>query len=115
MQKLKERNTCTPTVIPHDCSNCGLSLNSPFEVRDSVASLKTSFNSSDAALTAREQAGQNLRVSVVNVLNKRGVPLMPCKPQKAKDLKLLETFKTLLTEKRRFFPNSKDGDSAPRR
>jgi len=86
MQKLKERNTYTPTVIPQDCSNCGLSLNSPFEVRDSVASLKTSFNSSDAALTAREQAGQNLRVSVVNVLNKRGVPLMPCKPQKARRL-----------------------------
>ena len=35
MQKLKEKNTYTPTVIPQDCSNCGLSLNSP-EGRGSV-------------------------------------------------------------------------------
>ncbi|MBU4482981.1 MAG: hypothetical protein L6305_04925, partial [Actinomycetia bacterium] len=34
---------------------------------------------------------------------------------KVKDLKLLETFKTLLTEKRRFLPDPKDGVFAPRR
>ena len=34
---------------------------------------------------------------------------------KAKDLKLLENFKTLLTEKRRFLPDLKDGVSKPRR
>ena len=44
MQKLRERRlTHTPTVIPHDRSNCGLSLNSS-EGRDSVAGLKTSLD-----------------------------------------------------------------------
>jgi len=86
MQKLRERRlTNTPTVIPHDRSNCGLSLNSP-EGRDNATGLKTSVNSPDAALTARGYAGQNLRVSVVYVLNKRGKPLMPCSPGKAKVL-----------------------------
>jgi hypothetical protein len=51
-----------------------------------VTGLKTSFNSPDAALTARGHAGQNLRVSVVYVLDKRGKPLMPCSPGKAKVL-----------------------------
>ncbi|MBA7528518.1 hypothetical protein ES705_20705 [subsurface metagenome] len=86
MQKLrKSRITNTPTVITHDRSNCGLSLNSP-EGRGSVAGIKTSLNSPDASLTARGHAGQNLRVSVVYVLNKRGKPLMPCSPGKAKVL-----------------------------
>ena len=106
MQKLRERRiTNTPTVITHDRSNCGLSLNSP-EGRDSVAGLKTSLNSPDASLTAspvrknssnpaRGHAGQNPRVSVVYphtktfavgayVLNRRGKPLMPCSPRKAR-------------------------------
>jgi len=91
MQKLKERNTYTPTVIPHDCSNCGLPLNSP-EGRDSVAGLKTSFNSSDAALTGFRSSGTELESIcrknsfVVYVLNQRGEPLMPCSPRKAKML-----------------------------
>ncbi len=107
MQKLRERRiTNTPTVITHDRSNCGLSLNSP-EGRDSVAGLKTSLNSPDASLTAspallqkggtRGHAGQNPRVSVVYphtksfgvgvyVLSKKGKPLMPCSPRKARVL-----------------------------
>ena len=86
MQKLRERRiTNTPTVITHDRSNCGLSLNSP-EGRGSVADLKTSLNSSDASLTAKGHAGQNPRVSVVYVLNKRGRPLLPCSPRKARVL-----------------------------
>ena len=91
MQKLKERNTYTPTVIPQDCSNCGLSLNSP-EGRDSVAGLKTSFNSSDAALTGFRSSGTELESIcrknsfVVYVLNQRGEPLMPCSLRKAKML-----------------------------
>ena len=86
MQKLRERRlTNTPTVITHDRSNCGLSLNSP-EGRGSVAGLKTFLNSPDASLTARGHAGQNPRVSVVYVLNKRGKPLMPCSPRKARML-----------------------------
>ncbi|MBA7510938.1 hypothetical protein ES705_02927 [subsurface metagenome] len=86
MQKLRERRlTNTPQGIPQALCNCGLSLNSP-EGRDSAAGLKTSLNSPDAALTARGHAGQNLRVSVVYVLNKRGKPLMPCSPGKTKVL-----------------------------
>jgi len=86
MQKLRERRlTNTPQGIPQALCNCGLSLNSP-EGRDSAAGLKTSPNSPDAALTTRGHAGQNLRVSVVYVLNKRGKPLMPCSPGKAKVL-----------------------------
>ncbi len=50
MQKLEERNTYTPTDIPHVRSNCDMSLNSS-EGRNSVADLKTSSNNSDAALT----------------------------------------------------------------
>ena len=86
MQKLRERRlTNTPQGIPQALCNCGLSLNSP-EGRDSATGLKTSLNSPDAALTARGHAGQNLRVSVVYVLNKRGKPLMPCSPRKARVL-----------------------------
>ena len=91
MQKLKERNTYTPTVIPQDCSNCGLSLNSP-EGRGSVAGLKTSFNSSDAALTGFRSSGTELESIcrknsfLVYVLNQRGEPLMPCSPRKVKML-----------------------------
>jgi len=91
MQKLKERNTYTPTVIPHDCSNCGLSLNSP-EGRGSVVGLKTSFNSSDAALTGFRSSGTELESIccknsfLVYVLNQRGEPLMPCSARKAKIL-----------------------------
>ena len=90
MQKLRGRSPCesrgnTPTVITHDRSNCGLSLND-LKGRGSVAGLKTSLNNSDASLTAKGHAGQNPRVSVVYVLNKRGRPLMPCSPRKARVL-----------------------------
>ena len=50
MQKLEERNTYTPTDIPHVRSNCDLSLNR--EETLSMSDLKTSSNNSDAALTA---------------------------------------------------------------
>ncbi len=54
MQKLKERRlTNTPADIPQVCSNCGLSLNSPERVRDSVAGLKTSLNNPDAVITMK--------------------------------------------------------------
>jgi hypothetical protein len=84
MQKLGERNTYTPTDIPHIRSNCGLPLNR--EETLSVSGLRTSSNNSDAALIAIEHAKQNLRVSVVYVLNMRGQPLMPTTPRKAKKL-----------------------------
>jgi len=50
MQQLEERNTYTPTDIPHVSGNCDLSLNR--EETLSVADLKTSSNNSDAVLTA---------------------------------------------------------------
>ena len=50
MQQLEERNTYTPTDIPHIRSNCDLSLNR--EETLSVTGLKTSSNISDAVLTA---------------------------------------------------------------
>ena len=84
MQKLEERNTYTPTDIPHIRSNCDLSLNR--EETLSVTDLKTSSNNSDAALIATEHAKQNTSVSAVYVLNMRGQPLMPTTPGKAKKL-----------------------------
>lgn len=85
MQKLRERGiTNTPTNIPHVRSNCGLLLNR--EETLTVAGLKTSLNNPDAALTARGHAGQDLRVPAIYVLNKRGMPLMPCSPRKARIL-----------------------------
>lgn len=85
MQKLRERNTYTPTDIPHVRGNCDSRLISP-EGRGRAANLKTSFNNPDAALTAREQAGQALRVPAIYVLNKRGKPLMPTTANKARRL-----------------------------
>jgi len=85
MQKLRERNTYTPTDIPHVRGNCDSQLNNP-EGRGRAASLKTSFNNPDAALTASEQAGQALRVPAIYVLNKRGKPLMPTTANKARRL-----------------------------
>ena len=85
MQKLRERNTYTPTDIPHVRGNCDSQLNSP-EGRGSVAHLKTSLNNPDAALTACKQAGQDLRVPAVYVQSKRGKPLMPTTPRKARRL-----------------------------
>ena len=57
-----------------------------------MAGLKTSFNSSDAALTGFRDSGTELESicyknsTVVYVLNQRGEPLMPCSPGKAKML-----------------------------
>src|SRR3990172_8384160 len=84
MQQLEERNTYTPTDIPHVSGNCDLSLNR--EETLSVAGLKTSSNNSDAALIATEHAEQNMSVSAVYVLNMRGQPLMPTTPRKARIL-----------------------------
>ena len=65
MQQLEERNTYTPTDIPHVSGNCDLSLNR--EETLSVPDLKTSSNNSDAALTATGYAGQDLRVPAVYI------------------------------------------------
>jgi hypothetical protein len=51
---------------------CDAVLNSPDRVKGSVLDLKTPANNPDSALTATAQAGQDLRVPVVYVLNMRG-------------------------------------------
>jgi hypothetical protein len=52
MQQLRERRlTDTPWDVAQVPCNCGLSLNSPERVRDSVAGLTTSLNIPDATLT----------------------------------------------------------------
>lgn len=76
MQKLRERNTYTPTNVPQVCSNCDLLLNK--EETLSVISLKTSLNNLDAVLTLK---GENMQVYV---LNHKERPIMPCKPRKAR-------------------------------
>ncbi len=110
MQKLEERNTYTPTDIPHVSGNCDLLLNrtetsvhavskygkairvcdvswrNGLEETLSVIGSKTSSNNSDAALIATENAKQNTSVSAVYVLNMRGQTLMPTTPRKAKKL-----------------------------
>lgn len=51
MQQFEERNTYTPTGIPHTRSNCDLPLN--VEETLCVAGLKTSLNISDIRIAVR--------------------------------------------------------------
>ncbi len=85
-QKLSKRNTYTPTNAPQVRSNCDSVLNSSNRVRNSVQNLKTFDNSPDEEFTGKRTPEQNLRVSVVYVLNRRNKPLMPTSPQKARKL-----------------------------
>lgn len=80
MQKLRERNTYTPTDAPQVRSNCDLQLNK--EETLSVASLKTSFNIPEVDLSQRTAKHK----VVVYVIGIDGNPLIPCKPAKAKKL-----------------------------
>jgi hypothetical protein len=68
MQKLEERNTYTPTDIPQVCGNCGLPLNR--EETLSVSGLKTSSNSSDAALIGfrSSETGISIEMSLLQKL-----------------------------------------------
>ncbi len=84
MQQLEERNTYTPTDIPHIRGNCDPILNRAETL--SVSGLKTSSNNSDAALTATGYAGQDLRVPAVYVQNMRGQPLMPTTQNRIKEV-----------------------------
>lgn len=65
MQKLSGRNTYTPTVIPHNRGNCGLSLNR--EETLSVADLKTPDNNPDAAITGFREVQGRLILSAVKL------------------------------------------------
>lgn len=84
LQKLEERNTYTPLNTSLVQCNCDSELNK--EETLSVQSLKT-FSNNTEVNQPRCKEEQNLRVSVkVYILNKRGEPLMPCSPSKAKKL-----------------------------
>jgi hypothetical protein len=80
MQKLRKRNTYTPTDAPQVRSNCGLQLNK--EETLSVASLKTSLNNPEVDLSQHTAK----RKVVVYVISIDGRGLMPCTPAKAKKL-----------------------------
>lgn len=80
MQKLRKRNTYTPTDAPQVRSNCDLQLNK--EETLSVADLKTSLNNPKVDLSQHTAK----RKVIVYVLAIDGKPLMPCKPAKAKKL-----------------------------
>lgn len=56
--------------------------------RGGATGTTSSSNDPDAALTATGQAGQDSRVPAVYVLSKRGEPLMPTSPRKARVLLL---------------------------
>jgi len=92
MQKLEERNTYTPTDIPHVSGNCDPILKREETLR--VSGLKTSSNNSDAVLTANliRRTGlassrhcyqnaiesgirQPIRYSAINYLVRRGTLL----------------------------------------
>ena len=84
MQKLLEKLKNTPTNAPQVCSSVNSSLNKDQSL--SVKNKVLSNNNPDVDLPQRKEE-KNLRVSSkVYVLNKRGEPLMPCSPRKAKKL-----------------------------
>lgn len=92
MQKLDGRNTYAPTSASPARGNCDPTLNRE-GTRSGIAcnssnlsesGLKTSSNNSEENQRSGK-SGRDLRVSVINM---RGEPLMPTKPQKAR--KLLE-------------------------
>lgn len=83
MQKLKERNTSTPTSASQARGNCELPLNK--EETLSVSVLKTSFNNPEVNLSQHTAK----RKVVVYVLSIEGKPLMACTSAKCK--KLLKT------------------------
>ena len=84
MQKLLEKLKNTPTSTFLACSPVNLVLNKV--ERLSVQDKVLSNNNPEGNLPQRKEE-KNLRVSSkVYVLSKRGEPLMPCSPRKAKKL-----------------------------
>ena len=80
MQKLVERDTCTPTDAPLVRGNCDLPLNR--EETLSVSDLKTSSNNPEVDYPSI----QGVLKTFVYVLSKDGNPLMPCSKAKARKL-----------------------------
>lgn len=94
MQKLDGRNTYAPTSASPARGNCDSTLN--IEETLSVSSLKTPSNGSEENQRSGK-SGRNLRVSVLNM---RGEPLMPTKPQRAS--KLIEDGKAKVVQRTPF-------------
>ena len=80
MQKLDERNTYTPRNASLVPGNCDLQLNK--EETLSVAGSKTSSNNPEVNLL-QHAGGLTAAVYVISI---DGIPLMPCKPAKARKL-----------------------------
>ena len=86
MQKLSKRHLSnTPTDTSLVRSNCDCTLNSS-EGRNSEYNLKTFDNDSEVNQLLENKERRNSTVSVIYVLNRNGVPLMPCSQKKAKNL-----------------------------
>ena len=84
MQKFNLKLKNTPKDAPQVLCSVNSSLNKDQSL--SVKNKVLELNSPDVDLPQRKEE-KNLRVSsMVYVLNKRGEPLMPCSPQKAKKL-----------------------------
>lgn len=81
MQKLETRNTYTPLDASQVQGNCDSAIKHGHPVQV-LQSLKTVSNNSDVN---QHQHTGGLNV-IVYVLNKKGKPLMPCKPAKARHL-----------------------------
>ena len=84
MQKLEERDTCTPMSAPQARSSVVGQLNGSMRVGTVLPSLKTSPNNSD--VDQRLPVGGLKAITLVYVLNQDGSPIMPCKPAKARRL-----------------------------
>ena len=89
MQKLSAKLKNVPTDISHICSSTNLALNrdESLSVLDGMKNAKLTDNILDATLTS-VKTDKPLKVFVINQNN---MPLMPCKPRKAR--KLLESGK----------------------
>jgi hypothetical protein len=95
MQKLRERNTYTPTNTSLVRSNCDSSLNR--EETLSVLNLKTSLNNPEET-QSQHKGKQDSRVLVnVYVLTRNGDPLMPTSPREA--ARLLKTKKAKVVKR----------------
>lgn len=95
MQKLKQRNTYTPTNTSLVRSNCDSVLNRDESL--SVQNSKTCFNNSEEN-HRQHRVGSDLRVlNIVYVINKKGKPLMPTCQSKAR--RLLKQHKAVVVKR----------------
>jgi len=82
MQKLRQRNTYTPTDTSLVGSRCDSELNKDESL--SVQRSKTCLNNSEENLRQHTDDSDLRVLNIVYVLNQRGKPLMPTNPRKAR-------------------------------